>query len=225
MFLTEWQSATLNAEVEALKKLVLRNPVVLKLQQSDLPDTAQLAQSIIKSEPSLVTLPHSIACLVMLLMMGRRCSEDDKFLLMLALLKLQFGEHLAPLPMTARRTIKGKTLVFVNGIDRCYRLDLAYMRLAGDVVRLKLFLEQFSIKSCVLNSELPINTRPALLPLPHALTYEQEPHRLAVLTGRVRHHHCHRRDAACAAACSLHRPHPLQWPPMSASASGAGHMM
>ena len=41
--------------------------------------------------------------------------------------------------------MKGKTIIFVNDVDRCYRL--------------KLFLEQFSIKSCVLNSELPLNSR------------------------------------------------------------------
>ena len=41
--------------------------------------------------------------------------------------------------------IKGKCLVFVGDIDRCYRL--------------KLFLEQFGIKSCILNSELPVNSR------------------------------------------------------------------
>lgn len=41
--------------------------------------------------------------------------------------------------------IKGKCLVFVADIDRCYRL--------------KLFLEQFGVKGCVLNSELPVNSR------------------------------------------------------------------
>ena len=41
--------------------------------------------------------------------------------------------------------IKGKCIVFVGDIDRCYRL--------------KLFLEQFSVRSCVLNSELPVNSR------------------------------------------------------------------
>ncbi|CAG8482342.1 3916_t:CDS:10 [Ambispora leptoticha] len=59
------------------------------------------------------------------------CSEVDKFLLIFVILRL--------------RLIKGKCLIFVNDIDRCYRL--------------KLFLEQFSIKSCVLNSELPLNSR------------------------------------------------------------------
>lgn len=60
-----------------------------------------------------------------------RCSEVDKFLLTYVILKL--------------RLVKGKCIIFVNEVNRCYRL--------------KLFLEQFSIKSCVLNSELPLNSR------------------------------------------------------------------
>ena len=40
---------------------------------------------------------------------------------------------------------KGKCIIFVANIDRCYRL--------------KLFLEQFGIRTCVLNSELPVNSR------------------------------------------------------------------
>ena len=43
------------------------------------------------------------------------------------------------------KLIKGKCIVFVGDIDRCYRL--------------KLYLEQFGIKSCILNSELPVNSR------------------------------------------------------------------
>ncbi|KAG8854584.1 ATP-dependent DNA/RNA helicase [Tulasnella sp. 330] len=60
-----------------------------------------------------------------------QCSETDKFLLTYVILKLKL--------------IKGKCILFVNSVDRSYRL--------------KLFLEQFSIKSCVLNSELPLNSR------------------------------------------------------------------
>lgn len=60
-----------------------------------------------------------------------RCSEVDKFLLTYVILKVKL--------------IKGKCILFVNDVDRSYRL--------------KLFLEQFSIKSCVLNSELPLNSR------------------------------------------------------------------
>lgn len=43
------------------------------------------------------------------------------------------------------KLIKGKCIIFVADIDRCYRL--------------KLFFEQLGIKSCVLNSELPVNSR------------------------------------------------------------------
>ncbi|KIJ20692.1 hypothetical protein PAXINDRAFT_160225 [Paxillus involutus ATCC 200175] len=99
-------SATMTDDVETLKGLALRSPVVLKLEEGE-------------DEAALLT-QYSV-----------RCSEVDKFLLTYVILKL--------------RLIKGKCILFVNDIDRCYRL--------------KLFLEQFSIKSCVLNSELPLNSR------------------------------------------------------------------
>ncbi|RPB02149.1 DEAD-domain-containing protein [Choiromyces venosus 120613-1] len=60
-----------------------------------------------------------------------KCSEDEKFLLLYVIFKLKL--------------IKGKTIIFVGDIDRSYRV--------------KLFLEQFGIRSCVLNSELPVNSR------------------------------------------------------------------
>ena len=60
-----------------------------------------------------------------------RCAEDEKFLLAYVIFKLKL--------------IKGKCIIFVADTDRCYRL--------------KLFFEQFGIKSCVLNSELPVNSR------------------------------------------------------------------
>nr|XP_046231020.1 probable ATP-dependent RNA helicase DDX56 [Scatophagus argus] len=100
-------SATLSEDVQALKELLLHNPVILKLQGSQLPDSSQLQQYSIK------------------------CEEEDKFLLIYTLLRL--------------RLVQGKTLVFVGAVDRCYRL--------------KLFLEQFGIPACVLNSELPVQSR------------------------------------------------------------------
>lgn len=100
-------SATFSEDVQALKELLLHNPVILKLQGSQLPDSSQLQQYSIK------------------------CEEEDKFLLVYTLLKL----HL----------VQGKTLVFVGAVDRSYRL--------------KLFLEQFGIPACVLNSELPVQSR------------------------------------------------------------------
>ncbi|KAL8755614.1 MAG: hypothetical protein Q9199_003519 [Rusavskia elegans] len=60
-----------------------------------------------------------------------KCAEDEKFLLAFVIFKLKL--------------VKGKCIIFVADIDRCYRL--------------KLFLEQFGVKGCILNSELPVNSR------------------------------------------------------------------
>lgn len=60
-----------------------------------------------------------------------KCGEDEKFLLAYVIFKLQL--------------VKGKCIIFVGDVDRCYRL--------------KLFFEQFGIRSCILNSELPVNSR------------------------------------------------------------------
>ncbi|MCJ1473017.1 ATP-dependent DNA/RNA helicase [Lambiella insularis] len=60
-----------------------------------------------------------------------KCGEDEKFLLIYVMFKLKL--------------IKGKCIIFVGDIDRSYRL--------------KLYLEQFGVRSCVLNSELPVNSR------------------------------------------------------------------
>lgn len=101
-------SATFNDDVQTLKELVLHNPVTLKLQESQLPGPDQLQQFQVVCE-----------------------TEEDKFLLLYALLKLSL--------------IRGKALLFVNTLERGYRL--------------RLFLEQFSIPSCVLNGELPLRSR------------------------------------------------------------------
>jgi len=61
--------------------------------------------------------------------------KKDKDLLLYALLRL--------------RLIRGRILFFVNNIDACYRL--------------KLLLEQYVIKSAVLNSELPLRSRQSIL--------------------------------------------------------------
>lgn len=60
-----------------------------------------------------------------------QCSDRDKLLYILAILKLDL--------------VQKKVLIFTNTIDMSFRL--------------KLFLEQFGIKSAVLNAELPVNSR------------------------------------------------------------------
>lgn len=101
-------SATLNTDVKELKKVILHNPVILKLEEPDLPDSNRLVQ-------------YHIEVL----------DDEEKFVLVNALIKLGL--------------IMGKTIIFVESVNRCYQL--------------KLFLEQFAIRTCVLNSELPIASR------------------------------------------------------------------
>lgn len=99
-------SATLRTELNTLKGLFCRDPIILDQDEHD-KDSSTVSQYVV------------------------RCAEEEKFLLIYAIFMLKL--------------IKGKVIVFVGDIDRCYRL--------------KLFLEQFGIKSCVLNSELPVNSR------------------------------------------------------------------
>jgi ATP-dependent RNA helicase DDX56/DBP9 len=103
---TVLMSATLTTEVDTLKGLLCREPVVLKLEDKE-ENGQDLVQYVVK------------------------CGEDEKFLLIYVILKLQL--------------IKGKIIIFVADVDRSYHV--------------KLYLEQFGIKSCVLNSELPVNSR------------------------------------------------------------------
>lgn len=100
-------SATLNADVLNLKKLALRKPVIIKLEEPELPRCDQLVQYHIS------------------------CQEDEKFVILVALIKLNL--------------LRGRTIIFVESLKRCYKL--------------KLFLEQFAIRSCLLNPELPVATR------------------------------------------------------------------
>jgi ATP-dependent RNA helicase DDX56/DBP9 len=103
---TFMMSATLRAEIDTLKELFCKNPVIVELDEEE-KGAAGVTQYTVK------------------------CAEDEKFLLVFAIFKLKL--------------IKGKCIIFVDDIDRCYRL--------------KLFLEQFGVRSCVLNSELPVNSR------------------------------------------------------------------
>ncbi|XP_062493664.1 probable ATP-dependent RNA helicase DDX56 [Pezoporus occidentalis] len=101
-------SATFSPDVEALKELVLHNPVRLCPAQAPLPGPAQLQQLVL------------------------RCgTAEDKVLVLVALLRL--------------RVLRGRALLFVSSLPRCYRL--------------KLLLEQFGIGACALNPELPARSR------------------------------------------------------------------
>ncbi|KAL8920319.1 MAG: hypothetical protein Q9172_004551 [Xanthocarpia lactea] len=99
-------SATLTTDVETIKDLYCRDPVLVELDGQE-ENEPPVTQYVVK------------------------CAEDEKFVLAFVIFKLKL--------------VRGKCIIFVADIDRCYRL--------------KLFLEQFGIKSCILNSELPVNSR------------------------------------------------------------------
>lgn len=76
-------SATLSDDVTALKRLMLHNPVVLKLEEPELAPETQLAHYRILAE------------------------ESDKAAILYSLLKLEL--------------VRGKSIIFVNTVDRCYK--------------------------------------------------------------------------------------------------------
>jgi ATP-dependent RNA helicase DDX56/DBP9 len=98
-------SATLPPDLKDLNSLILTNPAIVHLKDSD--DRGQLTE---------YQFP---------------CNGEDKYLLLYVILKLKL--------------IKGRCIIFVNLVDRAYQI--------------KLFLEKFGIKTCILNSELPLNSR------------------------------------------------------------------
>lgn len=99
-------SATLTTDVQTVQGLFCRDPTVLDLEEPEA-EGEGVSQYVVK------------------------CGEDEKFLLIYVIFKLQL--------------IKGKCIIFVSDVDRCYRL--------------RLYFEQFGIRSAILNSELPVNSR------------------------------------------------------------------
>lgn len=99
-------SATLTTDVDTVQGLFCRDPKVLDLEEPEA-EGEGVSQYVVK------------------------CGEDEKFLLIYVIFKLQL--------------VKGKCIIFVADVDRCYRL--------------RLYFEQFGIRSAILNSELPVNSR------------------------------------------------------------------
>uniref|UniRef100_A0ACD5X3T5 Uncharacterized protein n=2 Tax=Avena sativa TaxID=4498 RepID=A0ACD5X3T5_AVESA len=104
-------SATSSPDIEKLTKLLLHNPFILTLTE-----VGHAKDDVIPKNVQQFWIS---------------CSDKDKMLYTLALLKLEL--------------IQKKVLIFVNSIDMAFRL--------------RLFLEKFGIRSAVLNAELPQNSR------------------------------------------------------------------
>ena len=113
-------SATLSTALEKFNKIVLHNPVIVTLDEK-------------KSQNNALTNSneHSGDYISNLQQFYLQTSEMDKYLILYVFIKLGL--------------LQGKGIIFVNDVNKCYRV--------------KLFLSQFFISAAVLNAELPLNTR------------------------------------------------------------------
>ncbi|KAK8866093.1 ATP-dependent RNA helicase DBP9 [Kwoniella newhampshirensis] len=101
------------------------------LMSATLSEDIEGVKGLVLRNPAILTLSEPAASSSLLTQHFTLTSERDKFLLIYVLLKLKL--------------IRGKSIIFVNDVERGYRV--------------KLFLEQFGVKCCVVNSELPLASR------------------------------------------------------------------
>merc|ERR1719412_2341425 len=119
---------------EEVKKVLSRLPAIYQsiLTSATLSAGAVKLKELVLRRPVMLSLEEDpLPADSQLTQYQIKIEEEDKFVLIYALFKLKL--------------VHGKTIVFVNSVDRCYKL--------------KLYLEQFAIPVCVLNSELPNVTR------------------------------------------------------------------
>ncbi|KAM0341560.1 hypothetical protein ACHAPU_010010 [Fusarium lateritium] len=117
-------------DLENLSRVVPKGVQVM-MMSATLTEEVDTLKGIFRRDPTLLDLKEKEAEGEGITQFVAKCGEDEKFLLAYVIFKLKL--------------IKGKCIIFVSDIDRCYRL--------------KLFFEQFGIRSCILNSELPLNSR------------------------------------------------------------------
>ncbi|WWC66219.1 ATP-dependent RNA helicase DBP9 [Kwoniella pini CBS 10737] len=101
------------------------------LMSATLSEDIEGVKGLVLRNPAILTLSEPATSSSLLTQHYTMTSERDKFLLIYVLLKLKL--------------IRGKSIIFVNDVERGYRV--------------KLFLEQFGVKCCVVNSELPLASR------------------------------------------------------------------
>ncbi|KAJ3156781.1 ATP-dependent DNA/RNA helicase [Geranomyces michiganensis] len=122
---------------EDLRKVLGHLPKIYQssLMSATMSDDVDALKQLVLRNPAILKLSEAPASAESeLTQFSITCPDADKFLLTYFMLKLKihpFGT--------------GKCIIFVNDIDRCYKL--------------KLFLEQFGIKCCTLNSGLPTKSR------------------------------------------------------------------
>ena len=116
---------------EEVKKVLSRLPAIYQsiLTSATLSAGAVKLKELVLRRPVMLSLEEDpLPADSQLTQYQIKIEEEDKFVLIYALFKLKL--------------VHGKTIVFVNNVDRCYKL--------------KLYLEQFSIPVCVLIQNCPM---------------------------------------------------------------------
>eukprot|EP00659_Diplonema_papillatum_P004179 gene4179-6484_t len=114
-------SATLSPGVLELKRLILNRPVVVKLEEED-DDQPTDAAPLQETGASAPLIDQRFVPVY---------DASEAHCLLYALLRLGY--------------MGGKTLIFVDSIDKAYKL--------------KIFLDRFAYRAAVLNAEVPVNSR------------------------------------------------------------------
>eukprot|EP01061_Rhynchopus_euleeides_P040491 TRINITY_DN6971_c0_g2_i2.p1 TRINITY_DN6971_c0_g2~~TRINITY_DN6971_c0_g2_i2.p1 ORF type:complete len:615 (+),score=306.89 TRINITY_DN6971_c0_g2_i2:80-1924(+) len=117
-------SATLSPGVLELKRLLLNSPVVVKLEEEEEDEgvDAEAKQQVSSGAGSLPNITQQYVVY-----------DDDAQRYCFLYSMMRFG------------MVDGKVLIFVDSVDRAYKL--------------KLFLDKFSIRAVVLNADIPLNSR------------------------------------------------------------------
>jgi ATP-dependent RNA helicase DDX56/DBP9 len=122
-------SATLDGSVQSLNALLLHDPAIVRLED-DLGAPSTADASALATDATDATADKR-----QLREFAAHCKTNDKYLICYALIKLGI--------------LPGKTLIFVNTVDKCFRV--------------KLLLERFGLNAAVLNADLPINSRQSVI--------------------------------------------------------------
>ncbi|KAM7539813.1 hypothetical protein Aperf_G00000033202 [Anoplocephala perfoliata] len=121
-------------QMQALQAFLPKKPIQVIMMSATLDETALSLRSNLRvGEWVRIELPEEsfLPSESQLSQYVISAEESSKYAILISMIQLKL--------------IRGRTLIFTNSIDRCYKL--------------KLFLEEFGIQSVVLNSELPVASR------------------------------------------------------------------
>ncbi|VDL27110.1 unnamed protein product [Hymenolepis diminuta] len=127
-------------QMQAIQQFLPKKPIQVIMMSATLDETALSLRSTFKvGEWVRIELPEEgfLPSESQLLQYVISAEESSKYAILISMIQLKL--------------IRGHTLIFTNSIDRCYNYT--------PTPRLKLFLEEFGVKSVVLNSELPVASR------------------------------------------------------------------